>query len=136
MDSHQEFKISFLQSEYETIDEFNERYQIIRTIGMGGQAHVHEAVDQQTGTNVAIKIFKKRKMTLTGLMQAHQEYSMMKKMNEEKILSPHAYFECNRYICIVTDLMGSDVRELVSEFTEKLQEEHVCYIFRQMVQAL
>lgn len=105
-------------------------------IGIGGQAQVSEAIDQLTGTSVAVKIFKKRKMSFNDLYQAYSEYNVVRQLNHPSILAPISYFESKQYICVVFDLMASDVRGLLSECDEQLQEEQIRVIFRQMVETI
>ena len=69
------------------------RFEIIKTIGKGGQAQVKEAFDLKSGENVALKIFKKKHMSLFALNSAMQEYSMMKRCQHENILQCKGFFE-------------------------------------------
>ena len=64
----EEFKVTFLESQFQTIDEFKRRFRLVRTIGEGGQAHVMEAVDQLTGASVAVKIFSKKNMKFSEIL--------------------------------------------------------------------
>ena len=84
---------------------------------------MQEAVDEVTGTSVAVKIFKKRKMSMKDLCMAYTEYNLMKQTNHDSILAPLMYFECTRYICIVYELLASDLRALLSEFSQSLNED-------------
>ena len=73
-----EFEINFNMSDLKNSKEFQKRFKVNQTIGMGGQAYVKEAQDLETGEAVAIKIFKQRKMTLFALDSAYFEYSVVK----------------------------------------------------------
>jgi len=75
-----EYHINFNMSQLKSSGEFQKRFQVKQTIGLGGQAYVKEALDCETGESVAIKIFKKRKMTLFALESAYYEYQVVKSL--------------------------------------------------------
>lgn len=56
------------------------------TIGAGGQACVKEAIDNEMQEAVALKIYKKRKMSLLKLNGAYNEYQLMKQIQHANIL--------------------------------------------------
>lgn len=72
-----DFEIKFTNSEFESFLDFKDRFKISRTLGNGGQAEVHQAHDTVTGNEVAIKVFKKRKMDIVDLHAAYLEHSVM-----------------------------------------------------------
>ena len=49
-------------SNYKSTDEFKNRFKIKQEIGIGGQGQIKLAHDNATDDDVALKIFKKRKM--------------------------------------------------------------------------
>ena len=96
-----EFSMSFTESQFPTCSDFKDRFLIKATIGKGGQAHVKEAMDLNSKENVALKIFKKKKMNLFGLNAAYFEHSIAKMLDHEHILKSKGYFEDNEYLIIV-----------------------------------
>ena len=57
-----DFTLSYVGSNYQSTDEFKNRFKIKQEIGIGGQGQIKLAHDNATDDDVALKIFKKRKM--------------------------------------------------------------------------
>lgn len=134
--SSEEFKLSFMESNFKSSDDFKSSFRIKQTIGVGGQAHVKEALDTKSKEKVALKIFKKRKLNFFGLNSAHFEYSIVKELDHPNILSSKGFYEDSDYLCIVSELMSSDLRALLVELEAPMTETQIKYIFRQMLLAL
>lgn len=75
---------------------------------------------------MALKVFYKDKMSLFDLNQAHSEYQLTKKLVHPNILAQRGFFEDSNIICIVYDLMQTDLRDLLSDCKQRLAEEQVC----------
>ena len=131
--SHPEYTLRYLYSNYKTSSEFKERYKINQTIGEGGQALVKEGVDLLTDKEVAMKIFKKRRLNLFGLSSAYLESSLTKQLGHPNILKRKAFYEDNDYVCIVFELMASDLRQFLIEHEAPMSEIVIKEIFYQMV---
>ena len=132
----QEYQINFVESEYPSRNEFTKRYQVISTIGFGGQARVKEAFDVITKETVALKIFKKNSMSLFALNAANYEHSIMKQFDHPNILKTKAYFEDTEYLIIVYELLSSDLRALLVELKAPLAEIQIKDMFYQMLKAI
>lgn len=52
------------------------------------------------------------------------------------ILKYVAYFEDSEYLCIVTELMSTDLRELLCQLDQRLSEEQIKRLFHQVVEAV
>ena len=79
---------------------FDRRYQIIRTIGIGGMAVVFEAIDLQTGNHVAIKMLKDTiendRQAILRFINESRAISMLHHQNIVKIIDvsvdgPHKF---------------------------------------------
>ena len=121
--------MDFTESDFKTCNEFKKRFKIKSTIGFGGQAHVKEAFDLDKGENVALKILKKKDMNLFGLNAAYLEHSLVKTFDHENILASKAYFEDNEYVIIVSQLMSSDMRDMIVELNSPISECQIKIIF-------
>ena len=64
---HKEFKINFVTSDFRSLKTFKERFEVLSEIGRGGQAYVKEAIDLENDQHVALKIYKKSKMSLENV---------------------------------------------------------------------
>ena len=76
----------------------------------------------QTNEAVALKIFKKKSMSLFALNSANYEHSIMKQFDHPNILKTKSYFEDTEYIIIVYELLSSDLRALLVELQAPLAE--------------
>lgn len=106
------------------------RYRVLSTLGKGGQAIVREAIDNETGESVALKIFKKCDMNFFGLNAAQFEYSVMGSLlDHDNILKTKCYFEDCDFIIIAQELMSSDLRSMLTELGAMLTENQIKNIF-------
>ena len=112
------------------------RFKVLNTIGLGGQAYVKEAIDLVSSEPVALKIFNKQHMSLFALNAAHREYKIMKKVQHENITQVKGFFEDTEYIIIVLELMTSDLRQLLVDCDEPLDEAEVKRFFHQMLTSI
>lgn len=85
---------------------------------------------------MALKIFKKRKMNFFGLNSAHFEHSLVKSLSHTNIISIKGYYEDSDYLCIIQELMSSDLRALIVELNDPLEEVQIKEIFCQMLKAI
>ena len=134
-----EFRIEYMQSDYVSLKTFKQRFHVLSEIGRGGQAYVKEAVDLQNNQHVALKIYKKSKMTLTNLNQAHFENDITRTFDDPTILKNIGYFEDQEYICIIFELMHTNLRHLLSQENLRediLSEYNVCRMFAKMVRSI
>ena len=90
----------------------------------------------QTNEAVALKIFKKKSMSLFALNSANYEHSIMKQFDHPNILKTKSYFEDTEYIIIVYELLSSDLRALLVELQAPLAEIQIKDIFYQMLKAI
>ena len=128
-----------MQSDYVSLKTFKQRFHVLSEIGRGGQAYVKEAVDLQNNQHVALKIYKKSKMTLTNLNQAHFENDITRTFDDPTILKNIGYFEDQEYICIIFELMHTNLRHLLSQENLRediLSEYNVCRMFAKMVRSI
>ena len=127
-----------MQSDFANMKTFKQRFNVLSEIGRGGQAYVKEAVDLESNEHVALKIYKKSKMSLTDLNQAYFENDITCIFDAPTILKNIGFFEDNEYICIIFELMHTNLRCLLSK--ENLREDilsefNVCKMFAKMAQA-
>lgn len=134
--NQQEFTLSFSESEYDNSESFKKRFKIRSTIGNGGQAHVKEAFDMEKQEKVALKIFKKRNMNFFGLNSAYFEHSMVKELKHQNILDNKGFYEDSDYLIIVFELMSTDLRGLITEFSVPMDEAQIKEIFYQMLTSI
>lgn len=85
---------------------------------------------------MALKIFKKRKLNFFGLNSAHLEHSIVKELDHANILGCKGFYEDSDYLCIVSDLMSSDLRALLVELEAPMTENQIRVIFKQMLQSM
>ena len=78
-------------------------------------------MDLETGQHVALKIYKKSKMSLEDLIQAHFENGLTSTFDDQTILKSIGYFEDHEYLCIIFELMHTNLRCLLSK--ENLKED-------------
>lgn len=112
---------------------------MLAEIGRGGQAYVKEAIDLQSHQHVAIKIYKKSKMTLDDLNAAHAENQITKNLESSSLLRRIGFFEDTQYLCIIFELMQLNLRRLLSRENltkDVLEEANICRMFHQMVHAV
>ena len=124
-----EYRINFKMSELKSCTAFKERFRVNKTIGLGGQAYVKEAFDLEKNEPVAIKIFKKRRMSLFALDAAHLEYSVVKSFNHKNILKAKGFFEDTDNLIIIYELLSTDLRTLLVELEAPLTESKIKEIF-------
>lgn len=62
-----EFTVKYVQSEFSSKSTFRQKFKAQKDIGLGGQAKIKQAIDLETREAVALKIFKKSKMTFIAL---------------------------------------------------------------------
>lgn len=119
----QDFSIDYRLSEIPSSKELKNRFKILSTIGLGGQAYVKEAIDLESKDRLALKIFNKKKMSFFALNAAHMEYSIIKKLQHENIIKAKSYFEDQDHILVGCELMSSDLKSLLVEIESPLRED-------------
>lgn len=68
-------------------------------------------------------------MDLKKLENTYSEKRLMTSMDHENILKEISHFENNNYICMVTELMDDDVRDMKKKMPELMKEEQARHIF-------
>ena len=77
-------------------------------------------------------------MSLEDLIQAHFENGLTRTFDDQTILKSIGYFEDHEYLCIIFELMHTNLRCLLSKENLKediLSESNVCKMFSKMVHA-
>ena len=106
--------MQFKESNYQSQQNFKQRYIIKSAIGRGAQALVKKAIDRESQTKVAIKVFKKSMMDFEAHQQAQNENIFLQSLDHPCILNQVDYFEDSEYVCIVTELMATNMNTFLS----------------------
>lgn len=72
-------------------------------------------------------------MDLNSLQAAHFEKSLLDKVDHPNVIKDLAYFESNSFICMVTELMTYDLRQMLKVMKGPLQESQAKTMFQQML---
>ena len=75
-------------------------------------------------------------MSINALDSAYAEYALIKCIEHENIVRSKGYYEDNDYIIIVFELMSSDLRSILEDVEEPMDELYIKTIFRQMLFAI
>ena len=60
-----------------------------------------QAIDRESREVVALKIFKKKGMSVFSLNAAHDEYSIIKSLDHANIVQTRGFFEDTNFIIMV-----------------------------------
>jgi len=112
-------------------------FKISSCLGRGSSAEVRKAKHRSTGTNVAIKIIKKRKLSKAELNMYKSEVTALLQLNHPNVIDLFAFLEVENYLYIVTEFMkGGTLQDVISEQTGALPEESAKEICRALVDAI
>lgn len=75
-------------------------------------------------------------MNFFALHAAYFEHSLVKELDHESILGYKGYYEDSDYLIIVSELMSSDLRALISELKDQMAESQIKDIIFQMLKSL
>ncbi|KAK7806861.1 hypothetical protein U0070_026753 [Myodes glareolus] len=135
MSSDGEEESSGLKSESSSSyrESFHCQYIVLKTIGWGGFAKVKLAYHRLTGTPVAVKVLRKRKMWCYPVMS---EVNIMMMINHPNIISLLQVIESEKRIYLVMELAeGQQLYQYIRQ-AGHLQEDEARGIFRQIVSAV
>ncbi|KAF8416720.1 kinase-like domain-containing protein [Tirmania nivea] len=127
----------FRYPHHTTAGRFEEAYTMGQRLGSGHFATVHIATEKRTGTNYAVKIFKKpkaeEKSRLTGL---HQEIAVLMSVSHPNVLCLKETFDEDDGVYLVLELASEG--ELFEHIIQqgKLSEEDTRKVFVQLLQGL
>ena len=105
------------------------KYQIIRVLGKGNFGQVFEALDHKDKSKVAIKIVKSHKKFMS---QAHNEINILKILRDSAVgketfcVELKDYFVFRGHICIVTELLGQNLLEVIK--SEECKGDHLDFV--------
>jgi len=127
----------FRYPHHTTAGRFEEAYTMGQRLGSGHFATVYIATEKRTGTNYAVKIFKKpkaeEKSRLTGL---HQEIAVLMSVSHPNVLCLKETFDEDDGVYLVLELASEG--ELFEHIIQqgKLSEEDTRKVFLQLLQGL
>ena len=75
-------------------------------------------------------------MNFFGLNSAYFEHSMVKELQHQHILHTKGYYEDQDYLIMVFELMTSDMRGLITEFSAPMEENQIKELFYQMLTSI
>ena len=110
-------------SDFASLKDFEDKFKMVKVVGQGGQASVWSAIDRKSKDYVAVKKFKKRNMDEKRLQNAYNERQLLASLDHQNIIKESHHFENNNYICMITELMDNDVRDMKTKMTELMTEE-------------
>lgn len=101
--------------------DIKEIYKFEKTIGRGANSKVKKAKHRQTNEKVAIKIIQKKKMNQKDINDVYQEIEILKTLDHPNIVKLIDFFEDDKCIYIVMELMqgGSLLQEIENNQTYK-----------------
>ena len=98
-------------------------YKLLNKIGKGSSAYVRRIKHRPTGNLYAAKIFTLAKMSDRDRSWAHREASVLATLHHPNILRVQETFTCEKYICMVTELMHCNLVEYLNRNYERLSKE-------------
>lgn len=127
----------FRYPHHATAGRFEEAYTLGQRLGSGHFAVVHIATEKRTGTNFAVKIFKKpradEKSRLTGL---HQEIAVLMSVSHPNVLCLKETFDEDDGVYLVLELASEgELFELIIQ-QGKLSEDDSRKVFIQLLNGL
>lgn len=128
--------VYFMPFQYRKPEKIN-RYKIGKEIGSGHFASVHEAVDQETGESVAIKIMDK---STSPKQLCQQELRILQQIEDEvghsRLTPIRDVFETDTELCFVLELIrGGDFYDHVAE-NGRMTEQDAAVVIRKLIYAL
>ncbi|XP_041535929.1 sperm motility kinase 2B-like [Microtus oregoni] len=135
MSSDSEEESSGLKSEssFSYRESFHSQYIALKTIGQGGYAKVKLAYNRLTGTPVAVKVLRKKKLWCYPVMS---EVDIMMMVNHPNIISLLQVIESEKRIYLVMELAeGQQLYQYIRK-AGHLQEDEARGIFRQILSAV
>ncbi|XP_027256773.1 sperm motility kinase 2B-like [Cricetulus griseus] len=134
-DSYSEDEVPELGVESSSSDRegFLAQYKVLKTIGRGGYAEVKLAYHRLTGTPVALKVLRKRKMWSFPIMS---EVDIMMMIDHPNIISLLQVIETEKRIYLIMELAEG---QQLYKYTRKagyLSEDEARRIFKQIISAV
>jgi len=108
------------------------RYNIIKELGKGGMAVVYEAVDSQTGQNVALKVLNAEYVNDPDISKRFEyEAKVVMGLNHPNILKVFEYLSFDNQKVIVMELIkGPSMRKYVKQYGPLSEEKAVEYMMQ------
>ena len=88
------------------------------------------AYDCKLKQHVAVKIFKKKQMTIQAIRAAKLEKRLMERLDHANVMKLLDYFEDGDFICMVMDLMVDDMRNLMILNPGSFEEKFAKSVFQ------
>ncbi|XP_077504888.1 maternal embryonic leucine zipper kinase-like isoform X2 [Amblyomma americanum] len=118
-----------------SVDDLDEQYILLETIGTGGFAKVKLAIHILTGEKVAVKIMDKRSLG-EDLPRVKLEITALKDLSHQNICKLYQVIETDTKIYLVLEYCpGGELFDYIVE-KERLSEEEARHFFRQIVSAV
>ncbi|XP_005363409.1 sperm motility kinase 2B-like [Microtus ochrogaster] len=132
-DSEEESSRFKSESSFSYRESFHSQYIALKTIGQGGYAKVKLAYHRLTGTPVAVKVLRKKKLWCYPVMS---EVDIMMTVNHPNIISLLQVIESEKRIYLVMELAeGQQLYQYIRK-AGHLQEDEARGIFRQILSAV
>lgn len=125
-------KLSSKANQKALVKGFFDRYEVGKTLGVGGFSVVKEAVDRQTGDTVAIKVVERCRYQY-GDKSLKRETDILKKVNHPNCIRLYNIVETDKRVYIVTELVsgGELLDRVISQ--GNYSEQDAAGIIRQLV---
>lgn len=116
----------------------DERYELIKQIGLGAYGVVVSCLDKKTNTKVAIKKVPNAFEDLIDAKRILREIKLLKFFDHENIITlidvPKPTSKDFNDIYIITDLMETDLHRVIYS-KQELSDEHIQYFIYQILRA-
>jgi len=119
----------------------DDRYKVIRRLGVGGQGVAYLCRDEHTSQEVVLKetlipVFAEQTVKDHALKRFEEEAALLRKMNNDRIVGLiDSFYENNRAYLVLEHIDGVNLRKIVQE-SGALDEKRVYELARQMCEIL
>ena len=128
--------MTYFKEEINNLD-FDDYYTVIEEIGQGHFGVVQKAKSKLTNQKVAVKLIDKTKLTYRDYELIERENSIMKLVNHPNLVKLIDYYENEKTIFIVMDLLeGGDLMTYLTEKKGKLSERLAAKIIKLIAEGI
>uniref|UniRef100_A0A8C6VTA3 mitogen-activated protein kinase n=1 Tax=Naja naja TaxID=35670 RepID=A0A8C6VTA3_NAJNA len=123
-----------------TVWEVRERYRELQAVGSGAYGAVCSAIDQKSGSKVAIKKLYRPFQSELFAKRAYRELRLLKHMKHENVIglldvfTPDPSLDKFNDFYLVMPFMGTDLSKIMKH--EKLTEDRIQFLVYQMLKGL
>jgi tRNA A-37 threonylcarbamoyl transferase component Bud32 len=119
----------------------NDRYKVIRRLGVGGQGTAYLCRDEHSSQEVVLKetlipVFADQSVKDHALKRFEEEVALLRKMKSDRIVGLiDSFYENSRAYLVLEHIDGINLRKMVQE-SGPLDEKRVCELAQQMCEIL